>query len=298
LSVIPGVNAIVYSGSPLNGPPELGVSPLSHSVSADAGSFGYTLGSNASWTAVSDQTWCTLAPASGFGNGTINASFTQNTGAARSANITVSVSGLPDVTVVLNQDGITTKTLNLHALLEGLYNGNGTMRQANDEYGPHFGTGVADHIAVELHNSATYSFVVHAEADVELDTDGNAVVNIPTALSGSYYVTVKHRNSIETTSASPVSFNDPVVNYAFDLPAKVFGGNLLLMIDGYYVIYGGDVNLDGTIDTGDGTPIDNDQFMFVSGYVVTDVNGDGTVDTGDGTIVDNNQFFFVGTVLP
>ncbi|MFH1121737.1 MAG: C25 family cysteine peptidase [Bacteroidota bacterium] len=298
LTVTPGVNAIVYFCPLLNGPPELSISPLSQSVAADAGSFGYTVTSNASWTAVSDQTWCTLAPASGFGNGTIVAAYTQNTGAPRSANITVSVSGLPDVTVVLNQEGITTKTLNLYALLEGLYNGNGTMRQANDEYGPHYGSGVADHVTVELHNSATYSNVVHAEAEVELGTDGNAVVNIPPALSGSYYLTVKHRNSIETTSASPVSFADPVVNYAFDLPAKAFGSNMLLMIDGYYVIYGGDVNLDGTIDTGDGTPIDNDQFLFISGYVVTDVNGDGTVDTGDGTIVDNNQFFFVGTVLP
>ncbi|MFH1121739.1 MAG: BACON domain-containing carbohydrate-binding protein [Bacteroidota bacterium] len=298
LTVTPGSNAIVEENPILNGPPSLSVSPLSQSVAADAGSFGYTVTSNASWTAVSDQTWCTLAPASGFGNGTIIAGYTQNTGAPRSANITVSVSGLPDVTVVLNQDGTATKTLNLHALLEGLYNGTGTMRQANDEYGPHFGTSVADHITIELHDASTYSIIVHAEADVELGTDGNAVVSIPPALNGNYYLTVKHRNSIEITSASPVPFADPVVTYAFDLPAKAFGDNLLQMIDGYYVIYGGDVNQDGTIDTGDGTPIDNDQFMFVSGYVVTDVNGDGTVDTGDGTIVDNNQFFFVGTILP
>jgi len=70
------------------------------------------------------------------------------------------------------------------------------------------------------------------------------------------------------------------------------------MIDGYYAIYAGDVNQDGFVDSGDSTPIDNDQFMFVSGYMVTDVNGDGFVDTGDVTYVDNNQFIFVGAVLP
>jgi len=297
LTVTPGANAIVEENLILNGPPSLTVNPLSQTVTADAGSFGYTVTSNASWTAVSDQPWCTVT-ASGYGNGIITATYTQNTGAPRSANITVSVSGLSDIIVVLNQDGISTKTLNLSALLEGLYDGNGTMRQASDANGAHFGAGIADLIDVELHNSADYSIIEHNAANTELSTSGNATVTIPPALSSSYYITVKHRNSIETTSASPVSFAGSVISYAFDLPAKAFGGNLLQMIDGYYTIYGGDVNQDGTIDTGDGTPIDNDQFMFVMGYIVTDVNGDGTVDTADGTIVDNNQFFFVGTLLP
>ncbi|MFH1121738.1 MAG: BACON domain-containing carbohydrate-binding protein [Bacteroidota bacterium] len=298
LPVVPGNNANVLENPVLNGSPTLNVTPASQSVATAAGAFGYSVSSNAAWSAVSDQPWCTIAPASGFGNGTLTASYTQNTGAPRSANITVSVSGLSDVTVVLNQDGITTKTLNLYALLEGLYNGSGTMRQANDEYGAHFGAGIADVIDIELHNSSDYSIIEHDATNTDLSTSGNATVVIPPALSNNYYITVKHRNSIETTSANPVSFAGPVISYAFDLPVKAFGGNLLQMIDGYYTIYGGDVNQDGTIDTGDGTPIDNDQFYFVSGYVVTDINGDGTVDTGDGTIVDNNQFFFVGTVLP
>ncbi len=298
LTVTPGNNAIVEENPILNGPPALGVTPLSQSVAADAGSFGYTVTSNSSWTAVSDQTWCTLAPASGFGNGIISAGFSANTGAPRSANITVSVSGLPGITVVLNQDGTTTKTLNLVTLLEGLYDGNGTMHPANDENGAHFGAGNADQINIELHNSSDYSIIEHVATNVMLSTTGAASVTIPSELGGNYYITIRHRNSVETTSASPVSFAGAVTSYAFDLPAKAFGGNLLEMIDGYFVIFGGDVNQDGTIDTGDGTPIDNDQFFFISGYVVTDVNGDGTVDTADGTIVDNNQFFFVGSVLP
>ncbi|MBK6346609.1 MAG: hypothetical protein IPF68_11875 [Bacteroidales bacterium] len=297
LTVTPGFNANVLENIILNGPPALSVSPVSQSVSAGAGSFGYTVTSNASWTAVSDQTWCTVT-ASGFGNGIITATYAENTGAPRSANITVSVSGLPDFIVELNQDGVSTKTLNLSALLEGLYDGNGTMRQASDQNGAHFGAGIADVVDIELHNSADYSIIEHSAANTELSTAGNAIVSIPPALGNSYYITVKHRNSIETTSANPVSFAGPEISYAFDQPAKAFGGNLLQMIDGFYTIYGGDVNQDGTIDTGDGTPIDNDQFMFVMGYIVTDVNGDGTVDTADGTIVDNNQFFFVGTLLP
>ena len=70
------------------------------------------------------------------------------------------------------------------------------------------------------------------------------------------------------------------------------------MIDGTYVIYGGDVNLDGYIDSGDMTPLDNDSNNFVSGYANTDVNGDGFVDSGDMTIVDNNGNAFISAVTP
>ncbi|MFH1121736.1 MAG: PKD domain-containing protein [Bacteroidota bacterium] len=192
----------------------------------------------------------------------------------------------------------TSKILNLTVYLEGLYAGSGNMIEANDISGPHFGPGVADQIAIELHNQADYATIEHIVPDVNLGTNGSASVSIPSSFSGIYYLTVRHRNSLETTSSSPVSFAGPVIDYAFDAPAAAFGGNLLEMIDGQYVIYGGDVNQDGSIDTGDGTPVDNDQFNFISGYVNTDINGDGTVDTGDGTIVDNNQFNFIGTILP
>ncbi|MFH1121734.1 MAG: DUF5018 domain-containing protein [Bacteroidota bacterium] len=204
---------------------------------------------------------------------------------------------------VTNISGVLTvnsgnKTLNLTVLLEGLYDGNGNMRQANGEIGPMYDPGVADHITVELHNQFDYSITELSIPEVELGTDGVATVSVPSEFSDYYYLSVKHRNSIETTSASPVSFADPVVNYDFDLPAQAYGVNLLQMIDGYYVIYGGDANQDGFVDTGDVTPIDNDQFNFTAGYVDTDINGDGSVDTGDVTIVDNNQFNFVGAALP
>jgi hypothetical protein len=58
------------------------------------------------------------------------------------------------------------------------------------------------------------------------------------------------------------------------------------------------VNQDGTVDTADFTPIDNDQSSFITGYTSSDVNGDGTVDTGDFSIVDNNQFNFIGSSTP
>ncbi|MBK6346543.1 MAG: hypothetical protein IPF68_11510 [Bacteroidales bacterium] len=58
------------------------------------------------------------------------------------------------------------------------------------------------------------------------------------------------------------------------------------------------MNQDGSVDTGDATPVDNDSAAFVMGYVATDVNGDASVDTGDVTIIDNNGAAFVTSVTP
>jgi len=190
------------------------------------------------------------------------------------------------------------KTLNITVLLEGLYDNSGFMKQANGDLGPQYGPGIADHITVELHNAADYSVVEQSYPDVELGTDGTATVTVSSLLSDSYYVSIRHRNSVETTSALPVSFAGQTITYLFDNPAAAYGNNLKEMSDGWFAIFGGDVTQDGFVDTGDVTPLDNDQFNFMMGYVTTDVNGDGSVDTGDITIVDNNQFNFVGAALP
>jgi hypothetical protein len=190
------------------------------------------------------------------------------------------------------------KTLNLTVLLEGLYGGSGIMHQAQGESGPQFGTGIADQITVELHNQSDYSIIEYSFPEINLSTEGTAVIEIPADAVGDYYITVKHRNSIETASSSPVSFADQIITYNFDQPLSVYGGNILHMGDGWYAIYGGDVNQDGFADTGDFSPTDNDQLNFATGYLSTDINGDGSVDTGDFTIIDNNQINFIYKILP
>jgi len=190
------------------------------------------------------------------------------------------------------------KSLNLTFFLESLYNGSNRMREANGEAGPQFGEGIADEISVELHNAADYGTIEHTFNNVQLDIYGNTSITVPTNLTGEYYITIKHRNSIETVSNIPVSFAGSTITYAFDAPGKAYGGNLLQMTDGTYVIYGGDVTQDGTVDSGDMTPLDNDAINFMVGYLATDVNGDGSVDSGDMTIVDNNATGFISAVTP
>ena len=297
LMVTPGYNAIVNENPVLNGPPTLSVAPGNQNVGISAGAFDFSVTSNAVWTAQSDQPWCSVTP-SGYGNGILTATYSENTGSSRTANITVSVNAQLYVIVTLVQDAVLTSTLNINVLLEGLYAGSGTMNQAADENGPHFATGVADQITIELHNAGNYGIIEYTDPNVYLSTSGSAQVLIPSGLNGSYYITVKHRNSIETTSASAVSFAGSVVNFAMDQPANVYGANLQYFIDGVYTIYGGDANQDGVIDTGDMTPVDNDSGNYISGYLATDINGDGVIDTADMTIVDNNSANYIAASHP
>jgi len=190
------------------------------------------------------------------------------------------------------------KTLNLSVFLEGLYTGPNLMAQAQDENGPHFGTGIADKITVELHQSGNYSTILFTASNVNLNTIGQAIITIPGTFTSSYYITVKHRNSIEITTASPVSFAASTITYAFNHPTKVFGGNILLKPGGNYVVYGGDVNQDGLVDSSDMIEVDNDASEFAAGYLVTDTNGDGLVDSTDMILVDNNAGNFISAVLP
>jgi len=191
------------------------------------------------------------------------------------------------------------KTLNLSSIiLEGLYNGGGIMRQAQDGAGNHWPEGVADHITVELHDATTYATIIYLATDVPLSTTGTATVIVPGTYNGSYYITTKHRNSLETTTASPVSFIAGLINQSFGLPANVFGGNLVQMTDLSYAIYSGDVNQDGIIDSGDMTPVENSAALAKTGFLTEDVNGDGLIDSSDMTIIENSAGLAVGLKIP
>ncbi|MHC1778350.1 MAG: BACON domain-containing carbohydrate-binding protein [Lentimicrobium sp.] len=285
--------AIAYE----QGGPTLSLSTGELYVSASAGAADIAVYSNTLWTASSNQDWCTVTP-SGFGNGTIAASYTQNASEIRTATISVSVSGLPATQILLTQYGNQVRVLNLEALLEGLYIGGGTMKQACDENGPRYSAGIADHIILELHNAMNYANIEYTAVEVPLSINGTATVEIPYEFSGDYYITIRHRNSIQTTSANPVSFTNEVVDYVFDMPSSAFGSNLCEMPDGWFAIYSSDVDQNGTVDTGDITPVENLSNQFYSGYSPEDVNGDGLVDTADQIFLDNNQADFISTIHP
>lgn len=195
----------------------------------------------------------------------------------------------------------TDKTLDLTSVLpEGLYAGGGMLNQAFDDMGPHFGPNVADVITVELHSSVDgdYSNIIYSATDVPLSTSGTASISVPAAYAGSYYITIRHRNSIQTVSATPVSFAGSTITQSFGAPEDVFGANLLLMADMGYAIFGGDVNQDDLIDSSDAAPVDNEAAMASSGYMPEDVNGDGLIDSSDASIIDNSAALAIGAITP
>jgi len=201
-------------------------------------------------------------------------------------------------TVVMTVNPLTNKTLNVSVLLQGLYNGGGIMRKAQDGSGDHYTGTTADQITIELHDANSYGTIVYTANNINLDISGSASTLVPGNFNGSYYITIKHRNSIETTSSSPVSFNGSTINYAFDLPSKAHGNNLVIVGASVYAIYGGDVNQDGLINLSDMNIVLNDAANFSTGYIASDVNGDGIIDSADMIILDNNASASIGKLIP
>ena len=120
---------------------------------------------------------------------------------------------------------------------------------------------------------------------------------------GTYYIVIKHRNTIETWSRSggEVIISGGSVNYDFtDVISKAYGNNLMQTDTSpvRYAIYSGDVNQDAFIDLTDVLIIYNDAGVFTTGYINTDVNGDSITDLTDLIYAYNNANRFVTVVKP
>lgn len=118
--------------------------------------------------------------------------------------------------------------------------------------------------------------------------------------TGTYYISILHRNSIETWSKSGGEAYSSGGVYAYDFTSsdtQAYGNNLIQK-GTKYCIYSGDVNQDGDIDAFDLTDIYNDLINFVSGYIATDTNGDRFVDIDDLMITYNNSVNSIGKITP
>jgi hypothetical protein len=141
--------------------------------------------------------------------------------------------------------------------------------------------------------SATPNYSVRAV----LHTDGTLTAVFPGAtLNNSYYVALKHRNSIETWSAEPVTIAS-VGSYDFSTSMSSaygdgFNDPMKSVSGGKYAIYAGDVNQDGSIDLFDAQIVENGATGLFFGYDSSDCNGDGLIDLFDLQLIENN-----GTIL-
>ncbi len=187
--------------------------------------------------------------------------------------------------------------VNLKLFIEGYYNGSSTMKPVKfNQDGISPTTDVAD-IVVELYDASTLTLVTSTTA--LLLTDGTAVCTFATAPSGSFYLTVRGSNFIQTWSAAPVSVGSTPLTYDFsDAANKAYGDNMVLLETGVYGLFSGELNADGNIDNADYLIWETDANNFEFGVFPTDLNGDGNVDNADYLFWETNANNFVFSVTP
>lgn len=206
------------------------------------------------------------------------------------------------------------KSLILKLYLEGLYSGGGMMNPAMSFDGvdllPKWGWTIADHITVELHDATNYYNVINTTSDIPLNTDGTAAVILPGNYNGNYYITIKHRNSIETVCATPQTFAGSTISYDFsDAASKAFGDNMKSMGGGKYAFFAGDITdfmnsypgpavQDGIVDILDQYYVYPSYLAGDLGYLPSDLNGDGIVDIFDLYLDYDNYLLGVYAMTP
>jgi hypothetical protein len=160
---------------------------------------------------------------------------------------------------------------------------------------------VSDTVKILLANTSSPFAIVDSAYAVLDSLTFTATATLSVANSGTYYIVVAHRNSIETWSAAGVAYTKgATTNYDFTTAAsQAYGSNEIEIASGVFAIYNGDCNQDGYVDPLDLSMVDQDSYNYVSGKaLVTDVNGDGYVDPLDLSIVDQNSYNYVGVKLP
>jgi hypothetical protein len=188
--------------------------------------------------------------------------------------------------------------VNLKLNIQGYYDADAhAMRAVMANQGVGSSTTDVDDVTVELRDSSTSALV--ASVTARLYSDGTATATFGTAPSGSFYIAVKHRNAIQTWSATAQTVGATPLNYDFTTAAnKAYGDNMIQLESGVYGFYSGDLNQDEAVDIFDFPLLLNDNDNFSSGYLSTDLNGDGAVDIFDFPLLLNNNDNFIYSSHP
>jgi len=211
--------------------------------------------------------------------------------------------GCPSVDTLHLKIAPCTKPLKVRVFLEGYYH-------ANQLTPTLYGLGVANNpIQSDSIEMVLWSVTNNANLfptfsqNTILNIDGWATTTLPADCIGrNYYISVRHRNSLETWSGALITITD-TTSYDFtNSMSQAFGdGNadpMKNMGNHLFALYSGDVNQDGAIDGFDLQLTENDANDFLYGYYITDCNGDGAVDGFDMQIIENNSQRFLFKAMP
>ncbi len=166
------------------------------------------------------------------------------------------------------------KSLQLKLYIEGRFNGTSM---------------IPDTTIVELRSSSN-PFNLIEQKLVLIDSQGNTTVTFNNVTNDTpYYLVIKHRNSLETWSSSPINFQSDFAIYDFTTSSSKAFGNNLKAINGYWCIITGDVNQDGFIEVNDLVSVFTNSVLNIGGYVNTDLTGDLITNQSDVNIVLQNN---------
>jgi len=154
-----------------------------------------------------------------------------------------------------------------------------------------------DTFTVYLRNGLSPYNIIDSSKKIIDSLSLSALFTFDNTLTGTYYITLNHLNTIETWSkigGENLVADGSIYNYDFTTSSsQAFGDNLALR-SGKYCLYSGDVNQDGYITLFDVIPIYNDATNFITGsYLSTDLTGDNIIDLTDVTLCYNNSTNFI-----
>ena len=158
---------------------------------------------------------------------------------------------------------------------------------------------MTDTVRAYLRNTSSPYAVVDSAVGLLDSLTFKSAFQFTNATTGTYYIQLKHRNSLETWSKNGVNYiQDSTLNYDFTFAATQAYGNNEILKGTKYCLYSGDVTQDGFIDLTDVVLVYNASSAFTTGYVSTDVNGNSIVDLTDIIIASNNANNFIAKKTP
>ena len=186
----------------------------------------------------------------------------------------------------------------LKIFLEGLFDSALQMNlQAHSVSGPIFQEGIADTLSLRFYSFTTPPILLCTLHGVYLTVSGIMSIQIPDNLPLWVYLSIKHRNSLETWLSQPINTESGGFTDLTLSAVSSYGSNMK-NVSGFFCIYAGDVNQDGVVDAFDLIQLDNQASHAVQGYFPEDLNGDAVVNQVDISIAENNAWGLVKTRKP
>ena len=182
------------------------------------------------------------------------------------------------------------RKLNIKMIIQGYYNSSTNTLNTKDT------------VTVYLRNTVSPFSIADSGKSILFHTSLTTYPEFSNLNDGSYYLCIKHRNSIYLWSKYPIDFTG-AVDQTLDFKANAEGvfGNNEIQVDNtpvHYAMYSGDVNRDGIIDLTDVIQISNDAGEFKTGYLLTDLTGNSITDLTDVVMAFNNASAFVSVKKP